>query len=70
MTSYPFTGMIPITGHVVKPVTGFAETSWDTMTVSLPAQSASAAAKTAWDSQTDDAEPQVYIAHALEFDWS
>ena len=41
--SYPFVGKIPISGAMAFDVSAFAETGWDTMTATLPAQNSSAA---------------------------
>lgn len=65
-----FQGRIPVSGHTAPTLSAFRETSWDTMSATIPGQNPAAASKTAWDTMTDDAEQQVYFAKALEFDWS
>lgn len=70
MTSYPFTGKILISGHVVKETSAFVSTNWDNDAATLPAQNPMAYKTTNWAEDDDLAETQVRGFTAKTDNWT
>ena len=64
-----FQGRILVDGHTALETSPYAETGWDNMSPTVPAQNPAAISKTGWDNHTDNAEEQVIAGYIVRNNW-